>query len=105
MSERKPARTIRRGDEFMKLWDDGAISRPSCPAPYDQPSGKWTLTGAVELNNFGYIVRRWSLADVLADPAAIPWRHKNGKQRVHVADLDHGMRRMWADSGLTHEIF
>ena len=98
-------RTIRRGNEYMKLHDDGAISRPSVPPPYDQPSGKWTLTGAVELNNFGAVVRTWTLAEVLGDPRAIPWLHKNGKQRTHVTDLDHGHGRMWNDAGLTHEIY
>jgi hypothetical protein len=98
-------RTIRRGGEYMKLHDDGAISRPSLPAPYNGPSGTWTLTGAVELNNFGAVVRTWTLQDVLNDPGAIPWLHKNGKQRTHITDLDHGTRRMWADAGLTHVVF
>jgi hypothetical protein len=31
---------------------------------------------------------------VLADPAAIPWKHKNGKQRTCLTDIDHGTHRI-----------
>lgn len=58
-------------------------------------SDSWKLLGAVELNNFGYEVRRYSLKQVLENPSDIPWQWKNGKQRTHVIDLDHGTRRVW----------
>jgi hypothetical protein len=97
-------RTIKYGDEYRRLHDGGEISRPSLPAPYGQPSGQWVVTGAVELSNFGTPTgRTWTLAEILADPRAIPWKHKNGAQRVHITDLDHGTHRMWGCPD--HEVY
>jgi hypothetical protein len=93
-------RTIRQGGECMKLHENGEISRPSRSSG---PSGQWKITGAVELDNFGNTIRNWTLAEILADPRVIPWKHKNGAQRVHLTDLDHGMHRIWA-SPCGHEV-
>ena len=83
-------RTIRRGSEYFKLHDDGSISRPAIGV---KASGQWTVTGAVRFNNFGSVSERYTLRDVLDGKLA--WTHKNGKQRVHITDLDHGTRRIW----------
>ena len=76
--------------------DDGVIVREDIPG--FEPSGKWICTGAVRLNNLHQIVERFSLADVLAGNVK-SWKHKNGAQRVHLTDLDHGTRRMWGSPG------
>jgi len=81
------------------IHDDGNVQRHDVPSPYDQPSGQWRITGAVTRNNFGYITRRYSLAEVLADPAAIPWKSGNGKQRTFLTDYDHGTNREWRNPG------
>jgi hypothetical protein len=84
-------RTIYHGGEFWRLHDTGEIERPGCCGP----SPSWRVTGAVMRNNFGYVTRRYTLADILADPGAIPWTHRNGAQRVFVRDFDHGSTREW----------
>jgi hypothetical protein len=89
-------RTIVQNGESMTLYDNGDVARPSLPAPYNTASGKWKITGAVTLNNLGGVTRRWTLAEILADPSAIPWQHGNGRQRTHLTDLDHGTARMWS---------
>ena len=66
-----------------------------------QPSGKWVITGAVERNNLGGVVRTYTLAEVLANPSAIPWKHKNGTQRTCLTDIDHGTRREMASPSYT----
>ena len=84
------------GNEYMPVYEGGLIARESragMPETYWRPSGKWVLTGAVERNNFGHVVRRYSLSDLLRLP--INWQHKNGKQKVFITDLDHGARRIW----------
>jgi hypothetical protein len=92
-------RTIDSDGATWTLHDNGQIQRHDVPPPYNQPSGQWTVTGAVTLNNFGHVTRRYTLAGILADPGAIPWKHKNGKQKTHITDLDHGTRRMWGSPG------
>ena len=89
-------RTIQHGHESMLLHDNGSVSRPSIGM---EPSGQWSVTGAVERNNFGCVVRRFSLAEILASPECIPWKFKNGKQRVFIRDLDHGAYREWRSPG------
>lgn len=85
-------RTIEHGSEYMKLHADGCISRPQI---HMGPSGQWRVTGAVTRNNFGYITRRWTLDEIIANPGAIPWRFKNGAQRTFIQDFDHGTMREW----------
>lgn len=97
------SRTIRYDGAYWTLHDTGEIQRHDVPAPYNQPSGQWTVTGAVTLNNFGNPVRRYTLAEILDSPAGIPWKHKNGKQKTHITDLDHGCRRMWMSPG--HDVY
>jgi hypothetical protein len=82
----------------MLLHDDGCISRPSRSL---KPSGDWRCCGAVTRNNLGGVTKRYSLADVLRDAPSIPWRFKNGKQRTHLLDLDHGTLREWCSPDLS----
>lgn len=89
-------KTIRYGAEYLKLHDDGRIERPGRFGPSDT----WKILGAVRLNNFGHEVERFTLRDVLT--TTIRWKHKNGTQRVHILDLDHGTQRMWGTPG--HEV-
>ena len=89
---------IESGDEVMHLHADGGISRPALRATaanYVGPSGQWKVRGAVERNNFGAAVRRYSLAEVLDKGMALPWRNKNGTQRTFLQDWDHGTAREW----------
>lgn len=87
--------TIRHGSEFMLLHDDGTISRPAIGM--HKASGQWRIRGAVQLNNFGHIVQRFTLADIQSG-TPIEWKHKNGKQKTFVCDFDHGTNRMWTCS-------
>ena len=67
----------------------GRIERPGLVAGSDS----WRIVGAVERNNLGRVVRRYSLEQVLAGDVA--WRFKNGKQRAFIRDFDHGTIREW----------
>lgn len=93
-------RTIVHGVEYMTLHEDGCISRPGIKM---EPSGAWKVIGAVEYNNFGNAVRRFTLAQILESPESIPWKCKNGAQRVFIQDLDHGTRREWRGPG--HRVY
>ncbi len=92
-------RTIQYGNEYMTLHNNGNISRPAIGMG---PSGQWKVTGAVERNNFGAVVRRFTLEEILNDPEAIPWKFKNGKQRTFITDFDHGSHREWR---VAHQVF
>lgn len=81
------------GREYMDVNAAGWIARKGQNSLTASPG--WRLLGAVELNNFGATVRNYSLAELLADPAGIPWTFKNGKPRVRLCDFDHGTRRQW----------
>jgi len=80
--------TIEQNGRYLDLHPDGQIGYPGC-----LPSGDWKCTGAVGLNNFGRIVKRYTLKDI--QNGRVPWKWKNGKQRCHLTDLDHGTPRMW----------
>jgi hypothetical protein len=85
---------IHQGQEYMPVYEGGLISREpgrKVPAAYCRPTGKWILRGAVERNNFGNVVRRYSQAEVLS--GKIVWYHKNRKQKVFLLDIDHGTNR------------
>jgi hypothetical protein len=82
-------KTIQYGDEFLTLHTDGCISREGV-----KPSGKWRVTGAWRLNNFGNRVEFVGVDDILAGKIT-DWHHKNGKQKWHVMDIDHGTPRLW----------
>jgi len=87
---RPVAYIVQRG-ERMPVTREGFIARQGSKAF----SGQWRMTGAVTRNNFGAATRRYGLAEILADPSAIPWQHANGKQRTFITDLDHGSYREW----------
>lgn len=89
---------IEQGLETMYADEEGRIERPGLVSGSDS----WRIVGAVTRNNFGAIVREWALAEVLDNPGAIPWRFKNGKQRTHVLDFDHGTIREWCNP--THRV-
>lgn len=86
-------RTIVQGGEYMRLHDNGQIERTGRNSV--APSGQWRVTGAVQRNNFGAAVRRYTLQEILDAPDKIPWRFKNGKQQTFITDLDHGTSREW----------
>ena len=94
-----PARTIIPAG--WTIHENGNVQRHDVPPPYNEPSGQWRITGAVERNNFGNEVRRWTLAEILDDPSAIPWQFANGHQRVFLTDYDHGTHRELASPGYT----
>ena len=78
------------GTRYATLDESGRVQRRD---GMNTASDSWRITGAVRLNNFGYEVERFTLTEVLA--GGIRWAHKNGKQRVHLTDFDHGTHRMW----------
>ncbi len=70
----------------------GLITTSQAPTP----SGKWQLTGAVELGRgftSGRGIKAYTLDDILNN--RVPWFYKNGKQRCFVQDFDHGAHRVW----------
>jgi hypothetical protein len=73
------------------IHESGEVQRRDVPD--SQADGNWTITGAVERNNLGGVVRHWTLAQIIADPSVIPWKFKNGTQRTCLTDLDHGIHR------------
>ena len=83
-------KTIVHGNENMKLHDNGNIERTG-----SKPSGQWKVVGAVKINNFGYVVEHATLKDILSGKLNGQWHHKNGKQKWHVKDFDHGSFRIW----------
>ncbi len=92
----KPVARIEQAGRYFDLYADGRITQAGC-----RPSGDWYCTGAVRINNFGRMVENFTLAEVLSGKLA--WRHKNGSQRIHLCDLDHGHNRMWGHP--RHEVF
>lgn len=91
----RPTKNVWHGDELYHLYTDGTIGRPQIGL---LPSGDWRITCAVEYNNFGRVVRRYSLADILEKGNALPWKFKNGKQRLFIRDMDHGTLREWRNN-------
>jgi len=83
-------RTLNRGNEYWKLHADGALELPGLVSPNAKT---WRVVSAVERNNFGQVVRQYTLQDILT--LVIPWRFKNGKQRTFIRDMDHGSLREW----------
>lgn len=81
-----------RGGERYVVNELGQISRDGGKTFFKQ----WTIEGAVELNNFGHVVRRYTRDDVLTSPDSIAWKFKNGKQRTFMRDRDNGTLREWA---------
>ena len=88
-----------RGGTYYNIMPDGCICRRTGYMKAEPPSGQWRVTGAVERNNFGNVVRRYTLAEILADPDSIPWKCRNGAQRTFIRDLDHGTVREWRSPG------
>lgn len=84
-------RTIYYGDETWVLHENGAIERPGLVMPDPR---SWRVVGAVRLNSFGFAVERASLADILAGKIT-DWQYKNGVQKWHILDMDHGTLREW----------
>lgn len=93
----KVVRTIKSDFHTYFIHEDGAISS-SIVLPRKK---LWRVTGAVRYNNFGHYAERFTLAQVLENK--IQWLYKNGKQRVHICDFDHGGDRVWMEP--THEVF
>jgi hypothetical protein len=57
-------------------------------------SDQWICTGAVRFNNFGRIVEtvsRYALVQIIQRGE---FYYKNGKQRWHITDIDHGTHRI-----------
>lgn len=103
-------RTVLYGSEYMRLYSDGSIARmldaggrTRAAMQWTRMSDQWRVTGAVSRNNFGGVTRRYTLAEVINDPASIPWRWKNGAQRTFITDLDHGTHREWRSPD--HRVF
>ena len=85
------------GSNTYTLHPSGEISRPGIVAP----SHQWRLAGAVRFNNFGRTVERKTAAEVLAGEVT-NWQYKNGTQRWHIIDVDHGTTRVWMNP--THRV-
>jgi hypothetical protein len=78
----------RQFDKPLIVHDDGRVEIKGQFGPSDT----WRIAGAVRFNNFGHIVQRYSLTEVLKSD--LRCRHKNGKPRIYLTDLNHGTHRM-----------
>lgn len=83
--------TYYHGNEYMAVDAGGLVSRPEIGMP---ASCQWKVTGAVRFNNFGHVVERATLSQILSGKLKGQWQYRNGKQQWHVADLDHGTHRV-----------
>jgi hypothetical protein len=79
---------IVRGDERMDLYADGTIGRANWPV-----SRAWVCTGAVRLHDSGAVVACYDLDEVIR--GRVQWKDPDGRQRVFLTDLDHGVERVW----------
>jgi hypothetical protein len=96
----KKEMTVLLGSERMKLdCLTGNISRPEIKM---DASGDWKVVGAVRYNNFGCQVEFVSLKDIV-NGYVKNWKYKNGSQKWHVRDNDHGTIRTWMSP--SHSIF
>ena len=94
----RQAATVVTGNRYLRLYPNGQLADDKVT-----PSDNWRIIGAVTLNNFGNVTRQYSLDEILEDPQAIQWQHKNGNQKTHVLDIDHGTKRLWGSP--THYIY
>lgn len=76
-------------DEEYTVNEHGHIGRPAIKMP---PSGQWVVRGAVRFNNFGRQVEFVPFPECFM--RGLQWRHKNGKGRFFIADVDHGTNRV-----------
>ena len=81
------------GNEWMWANEKGEIWRKLDGSICVNPSSDWRLLGAVRYNNFGHIVERADFSELKNLNG--DWQYKNGKQKWHVMDYDHGSKRMW----------
>jgi len=89
--ENKVIGSIYQSRENMNIDTNGCVTRPEIGL--NTPSGDWKITGAVRFNNFGYIVERVPFSGLKELNGK--WYYKNGKQKWHLRDLDHGTNRTW----------
>ena len=82
--------------EYMPVNGTGEIARQGLV----NYSGDWRIAGAVRFNNFGYAVEYFTVEQVMTEQ--IKWQYDNGKQRVHLQDINHGTRRTWMSP--THRV-
>ncbi len=91
--EQKRIRLRKTDGEVWEIDGAGRVTRYKGGALRWSGSDKWVITGAVAYTPQGGVERHYTLAELLADPAAIPWRFKNGKPKTFLRDLDHGTAR------------
>lgn len=87
---------IIKNGSFYDIDSDGRISYTTEGGFKVNPSDSWKVLGAVEYKTvFGREVeyRRYSLNDIKENK--VPWKFKNGNQRCHLIDYDHGACRVW----------
>ena len=72
---------------------DGLVQRVDIAL--EKPTEQWRIIGAHTYNNFGNITRIYSLQEILDNPAKIPWKHQNGKQKTHLLDYDYDTTKQW----------
>lgn len=77
------------GNTYLDLWSTGSVSNKTNP----KPTNEWKILGAVRYNNFGNEVERKQF-NQLKELNGI-WHHKNGTQKWHIVDHDHGSKRIW----------
>lgn len=58
-----------------------------------QLSYDWKVKCAIRYNNFGRVVEYKSFSQLKELNGK--WLHKNGKQKWHLCDIDHGTDRTW----------
>jgi hypothetical protein len=81
---------IKYGSEYMDLYSDMTIGRPTIKM---KPSSDWKVLGAIRFNNFGHQIEEKQFEQL--HELNNDWFYKNGKQKWHVIDYDHGTMRTW----------
>ena len=81
-------------NETFSVTADGLIGRPKID---HAPTGQWKLLGFVRYTNFGHVAEYIPFANVEELIARNDWNYKNGKNKWHVRDLDHGTTRHWGE--------
>lgn len=95
--------TIYAGGMIYRVNQKGEVTYSDRNGGWCTPSGKWRILGARRLHNFGTEAEKLSFEELdrlnsrygTAHYDGLGWKFKNGKQKWHVLDLDHGTERLW----------
>lgn len=92
--------TIVMTNEFREILENGQVVRHinGSKEPY-RSSEQWRVTGAIVINNFGNIIRRMTLVELLDELSNDKTNlfYKNGKPKFRICDIDGRTNRVWGE--------